>query len=179
MKEEGIEKIVFSEEQIQAQVAKMAEMLSRDYAGKDPIIVGILRGCFYFLADLTRYMTIPVSIDFLSIGVYPEMTKKTGIVRFNKELDTSIKNRHVLLVEDIVGTGLTLSYICQHLEAYNPASLKICTLLDNPKERLLALNIDYSCFVMPDSFLVGYGLDYEQKYRNLPYIAAYRQEKQR
>ena len=143
MKEEGIEKIVFSEEQIQAQVAKMAEMLSEIMPGRIDYS-RYFKSCFT-LADLTRYMTIPVSIDFLSIGVYPEMTKKTGIVRFNKELDTSIKNRHVLLVEDIVGTGLTLSYICQHLEAYNPASLKICTLLDNPKERLLALNIDYSC----------------------------------
>lgn len=130
------------------------------------------------MSDLTRYMTIPVSIDFLSIGVYPEVTKKTGIVRFNKELDLSITGRHVLLVEDIVGTGLTLSYICQHMEAFKPASLKICTLLDNPSERLLAINIDYRCFIMPDVFLVGYGLDYEQRYRNLPYIAAYQPEKQ-
>ena len=174
MKSAWVGKIVFTEERIQNQVAQMAEVLSKDYAEKDPILIGILKGSFYFMADLTRYMSIPISIDFLSIGVYPEVTKETGIVRFNKEPDLSLTGRHVLLIEDIVGTGLTLSYICQHMEAFNPASLKICTLLDNPSERLLTLNIDYRCFVMPDEFLVGYGLDYEQKYRNLPYIAAYR-----
>ncbi|NLU37050.1 MAG: hypoxanthine phosphoribosyltransferase [Clostridiales bacterium] len=176
MKEKGIGRIIFTEREIQEQVSKMAKMLSLDYDGKDPILIGILNGSFYFMADLTRYMTIPLSIDFLSIGVYPEVTKKTGIVRFNKELDLSITGRHVLLVEDIVGTGLTLGYIYQHMEAFKPASLKICTLLDNPAERLLDIKIDYRCFVMPDEFLVGYGLDYEQKYRNLPYIAAYRPE---
>jgi hypoxanthine phosphoribosyltransferase len=173
MKAEGIGKIVFTEEQIQKNVARLAETLSSDYAGKDPVLIGVLKSSFYFMADLTRYMTIPVSIDFLSIGIYPEMTQKTGIVRFNKELEISIKDRHVLLVEDNVGTGLTLSYICQHLEALNPASLKICTLLDNPSERLVALFIDYHCFEMPDTLLVGYGLDYEERYRNLPYLAEY------
>lgn len=176
MKAEGTGKTIFSEEEIQKCVAKMADMLSRDYEGKDLVLVGVLKSSLYFMADLTRYMTIPVSVDFLSIGIYPEMTQKTGIVRFNKELDLPIKDRHVLLIEDNVGTGLTLSYICQHIEALNPASLKICTLLDNPSERLVALFIDYHCFEMPDTVLVGYGLDYEEKYRNLPYLAEYNPE---
>lgn len=173
MNSPGLGKIVFSEEQIQERIAEIGREINRDYRDKELIVVGILKGSFYFVADLTRHLTIPLNIDFIAIGIYPEVTHKTGVIRFSKDLDFSITDRHVLLIEDVVGTGLTLAYICQHLEAARPASLKICTLLDNPAERLLTINIDYRCFTMPDVYVVGYGLDHHEQYRNLPYIAEY------
>jgi len=142
------------------------------------VIVSVLKGAIYFVADLTRHLTIPLNIDFLSVGVSPEVTNRTGVVRFTKDLNLTITDRHVLLVEDVIGTGLTLGYVCQHLADSKPASLKICTLLDNPAERLLTLTIDYRCFIMPDLFVVGYGLDYKEEYRNLPYIAEYHRGEQ-
>ena len=117
-------------------------------------------------------MTVPVSIDFLSIGLSPDPSGKPAI-KIRKDLDLELKGRHVLLVEDVIGTGFTLGYILQHLEAMQPASLKICTLLDKPTDRLITINIDYHCFTMPDTFLIGYGLDYREQYRNLPYIAEF------
>jgi len=174
MNSPGIGKIIFSQDQIQQRVAEIGHVINQDYQGKELVIVCILKGSFYFVADLTRHLTVPLIIDFLSIGVSHGETNKTGVVQFTKDLDVTLTGRHVLLVEDVIGTGLTLGYICQHLEASKPASLKICTLLDNPAERLLTINIDYRCFIMPDLFVVGYGLDYKQRYRNLPYIAEYR-----
>jgi len=171
MKETGIGKILFSEEAIRQRVAEMGRQISSDYQDRDTVIVSVLKGSLYFVADLTRQLTIPLSIDFLSIGLYPGVTSETGIVRITKDLDISVTGRHVLMVEDVIGTGLTLGYICQHLESSKPASLKICTLLDNPSERLLNIPVDYRGFIQPDTFVVGYGLDYEEKYRNLPYIA--------
>lgn len=168
----GIGKTVFTEEQIQQRVAEVAADINRDYQDKELVIVGVLKGSVYFMVDLTRHLTMPVSIDFLSIGLSPEDNKKNGI-RFKKDLDLDLSGKHVLLVEDIIGTGLTLGYICQHLEASNPASLKICTLLDRPSGRLLPLQIDYLCFTITDMFLVGYGLDDNEQFRNLPYIAEY------
>jgi len=173
MTSSALGKIIFSEEQIQRQVAETGREINQDYQGRELIVISVLKGSLYFLADLTRHLTVPLSIDFLSIRAFPDDTKKTGIVRFTKDLDLSITGKHVLLVEDVIGTGLTLAYICQHLEAFNPASLKICTLLDNPTERLLSINIDYRCFIMPNVFVVGYGLDFQEEYRNLPYIAEY------
>ncbi len=177
MNSNAVGKIIFTAEEIQRKVAETGRIIDTDYQGKELVVISVLKGSFYFLADLTRHLTIPLSIDFLSIRAFPDETNKTGIVKFAKDLDLSITGKHVLLVEDVVGTGLTLAYICQHLEAAKPASLKICTLLDNPSERLLTINIDYCCFLMPDQFVVGYGLDYQEKYRNLPYIAAYKREK--
>jgi len=171
MKETEIGKILFSEESIRQRVAEMGRQISSDYRDRDTVIVSVLKGSLYFVADLTRQLTIPLSIDFLSIGLYPGVTSETGIVRITKDLDISVTGRHVLMVEDVIGTGLTLGYICQHLESSRPASLKICTLLDNPSERLLNIPVDYRGFIQPDTFVVGYGLDYEEKYRNLPYIA--------
>ena len=171
MKETEIGKILFSEEAIRQRVAEMGRQISSDYQDRDTVIVSVLKGSLYFVADLTRQLTIPLSIDFLSIGLYPGVTSETGIVRITKDLDISVTGRHVLMVEDVIGTGLTLGYICQHLESSKPASLKICTLLDNPSERLLNIPVDYRGFIQPDTFVVGYGLDYEEKYRNLPYIA--------
>ncbi|MBU7008539.1 hypoxanthine phosphoribosyltransferase [Phosphitispora fastidiosa] len=171
MKEPEIGKILFSEETIKQRVAEMGRQISSDYRDRDTVIVSVLKGSLYFVADLTRQLTIPLSIDFLAIGLYPGVTSETGIVRITKDLDISITGRHVLMVEDVIGTGLTLGYICQYLESSKPASLKICTLLDNPAERLLNIPVDYQGFIQPDAFAVGYGLDYEEKYRNLPYIA--------
>lgn len=170
----GLGKIVYNEDQIQQRIAEIGQMINIDYEGKELVIVGILKGSLYFVADLTRLLAIPLIIDFLSIGVSHEGSDKSAVVRFKKDLDVNITGRHVLLVEDIIDTGFTLGYICKHLEASNPASLKICTLLDNPADRLLPINIDYRCFTMPNLFVVGYGLDYKQRYRNLPYIAEYR-----
>lgn len=173
----GIGRVVYTQEQIQQRIAQIGYIISQDYQGKELVVVSVLKGSLYFLADLTRQLTIPLKIDFLSIGVSPEASSKPGAVRFTKDLDLILTGRHVLLVEDVIGTGLTLGYICQHLESAKPASLKICTLLDNPAERLLTITIDYRCFVMPDVFLVGYGLDYKEEYRNLPYIAEFHRER--
>lgn len=174
----GLGKTVFTQEQIQQRVAEIGQQINHDYEGKDLVIVCVLKGSLYFVADLTRHLTIPLSIDFLAIGLQPpETPNQPGVIRFTKELDLNITNRHVLLVEDIIGTGFTLGFIRQHLESSMPASLKICTLLDNPADRILTINIDYRCFVMPDTFVVGYGLDINEHYRNLPYIAEYRREK--
>ncbi len=170
----AIGKTIFSQEQIERKVAEIGREIDQDYRGKELIAISVLKGSLYFLADLTRHLTMPLSIDFLSIRAFSDDNHKTGVVRFTKDLDLSITGRHVLLVEDVIGTGLTLGYVCQHLEAAKPASLKICTLLDNPAERLLTINIAYRCFVMPNIFVVGYGLDYQERYRNLPYIAEYK-----
>lgn len=173
MNSPGLGRIIYTEEQIQQRLSEIAEMINRDYQSQELVIICILKGSFYFVADLTRHLTMPLIIDFLSIGVTRDESGKTA-VQFKKDLDVNIEGRHVLLVEDIIGTGFTLGYICQRLEESRPASLKICTLLDNPAERLLPINIDYKCFTMPDMFVVGYGLDYRQHFRNLPYIAEYR-----
>ncbi len=173
MNSPNLGKIIYTEEQIQQRLAEIAVTINLDYQSQELVIICILKGSFYFVADLTRHLTMPVIIDFLSIGVTRDESGKTA-VQFKKDLDVNIEGRHVLLVEDIIGTGFTLGYICQRLEESRPASLKICTLLDNPAERLLPINIDYKCFTMPDMFVVGYGLDYRQHFRNLPYIAEYR-----
>ena len=172
----GIGKIVFTDEQIQSRIAEIAEEINRDYQGRELVIVSVLKGSLYFVADLTRRLTMPLAVDFLSIGVSPRSSNKPRVVRIKKDLDLDLGERHVLLVEDLIGTGLTLAYVCQRLEMDKPASLKICTLLDKSNDRLLPIKIDYRCFVMPDRFLVGYGLDYNEQYRNLPYIAEFRQK---
>lgn len=177
MSKTGLGKIVFTQEQIQQRVAEISRDINRDYEGQELIIVSVLKGSLYFVADLTRHLTMPLNIDFLSIGVTADANGKTGGVRFKKDLDIHLTGRQVLLVEDVIGTGLTLGYVCQRLEMDKPASLKICTLLDNPAERLLTIPIDYRCFLMPDTFLVGYGLDFHERYRNLPYIAEYHRGK--
>lgn len=174
MDSSGIGNIIFTQEQIQKRIAEVGSEITRDYRDKDLVVVSVLKGSLYFVADLTRCIDLPLEVDFLSIGLSSDPIQKAGAVHFTKDLDIVIKGRDVLLAEDVIGTGLTLGYICQHLEAYQPASLKICTLLDNPAERLLTIKIDYRCFEMPDTFLIGYGLDYREKYRNLPYIAEFK-----
>lgn len=175
MSKSGIGKIVYTEQQIQEKIAELAQHINQDYNGEKLIIIAVLKGALYFVADLTRHLTIPLNIDFISIGSTREELNMTGVIRFTKNVSLNLTGQHVLLVEDVIGTGFTLGFIYQHLETFGPASLKICTLLDNPSERILTIPIDYSCFTMPDLFLVGYGLDYNEEYRNLRYIAEYRE----
>lgn len=165
-----IEKIVFTEAQIMEKVAGLGREISRDYEGKRPVLISVLKGTFIFLADITRRIDIPVEIDFMSIGLYPGTTNQTGIVRITKDLDTDITGRHVLVIEDIIRTGLTIGYLIQNMESRKPASIKICTLLDNPAKRLVNVPVAYSGFEVPDVTLAGYGMDVRGELRNLPHI---------
>lgn len=174
MSKTGVGRIIFTQAEIQQRIGEVAAEINRDYEGQRLIIISVLKGSIFFVADLTRHLTVPLKIDFLSTRVPSETTKKNGGIQFVKDLDYNLQDQHVLLVEDVIGTGLTLGLVRRHLEAAQPASLKICTLLDNPAGRLLPINIDYCCFTMPDLYLVGYGLDHEEEYRNLPYIAEYK-----
>lgn len=171
MSDRSIGQILISEADLKARIIELGKQINEDYRDKYPVIVSVLKGAFYFVADLTRQMTIPVNIDFLAIGLYPGITTQTGIVRITKDLDITITGRHVLMVEDVIGTGLTLGYIYQHMESRKPASINICTLLDNPAGRLVNIPIGYLGFTIPDIPVVGYGLDYNEDYRHLPYIA--------
>jgi hypoxanthine phosphoribosyltransferase len=168
-----LKRIVFSEEQIKQRVLELGKQISADYTDKDPILISVLKGTLYFMADLTRALEIQVSIDFMSIGVYPGMSGNTGIVKITKDLDLNITGRHVLFVEDIINTGLTMGYLVQNMEARKPASVKICTLLNNPQKRLMNIPLEYVGFEVPDVYLVGYGLDHNQEYRHLPYIGEF------
>lgn len=169
----GVREILFSEEMLKKRVAELGKEISRDYEGKNPVLVSVLKGTMYFIADLTRSMDIPLQIDFMSIGVYPGVSKNTGIVRINKDLDINIEGRHVLMIEDIINTGLTMGYLVQNMEARKPASIKVCTLLNNSSKRLMHIPLEYIGFEIPDMLLVGYGIDRDQNFRHLPYIARY------
>jgi len=173
MSPHGIGKTIFTAQEIQEKITEIAQVINGDYEGKELVVVSVLKGAIYFVADLTRQLTMPLNIDFLSIGVRDDETTGSRTVTIIKDLDINITDRHVLLVEDVIGTGLTLGYLRTYLEAKKPASLKICTLLDHPAGRLLNINIAYRCLIMPDIYVVGYGLDYRERYRNLPYIAEY------
>lgn len=168
---ESIGEILFPAESIQARVRELGQTISADYAGKDLVLVTILRGGIFFLVDLVRTITIPVAIDLMAISSYGPGAEKQGAVRILKDLEEPIGGRHVLVVEDVIDTGLTLSYLLRHLAPREPASLKVCTLLDKPARRIANLPIAYRGFECPDAFVVGYGLDYRQHYRNLPYLA--------
>lgn len=163
--------IVFTEEQIQKRVRELAEQISKDYNESESIIfVGLLKGAFIFMADLIRHISLPCETDFLILSSYGNETKSSGVVRMLYDLQASITNRHVILIEDIVDTGLTLHYIMQELELRNPKSLKICSFLSKDESRKVKINVDYFGFSVPNKFIVGYGLDYAQRYRNLPHI---------
>ena len=166
-------KTVFTEEEIRKRVQETAEEINAYYKDEELIIISILKGSIYFLSDLTRHLTMPVKLDFLSIGVKKDQEKHL-VVTYIKDLDLDITGRNVLLLEDVVGTGLTIGYVLQHLESFQPKSLRVCTLLDNPAKRLLNFDIHHICFTMPDLFVVGYGLDYNERYRNLREIVEYR-----
>lgn len=168
--------ILFTEEQIQSRVKELGQTISRDYAGKEPLFVGVLKGSFVFMADLVRQVDIPCSLDFMAVSSYGNATKTTGAVKINKDLSQDIEGRHVIVVEDILDSGVTLSYLSRYLQNRNPASLTIATLLDKPSRRRAEVYASYVGFEVPDAFVVGYGLDYAEKYRNVPYIGVLKPE---
>lgn len=163
--------ILITEEKIKERVAQLGKEISRDYEGKTPVLVNILKGGIIFLSDLVRELEVLHEIDFMSVSSYDSQTESTGVVRILADLSINIEGRDVIIVEDIVDSGLTLDYIRQILEARHPKSLKICTLLDKRARREVEVPLDYVGFEIPDAFVIGYGLDYVQKYRNLPYVA--------
>ena len=163
--------IRFSTEKLQHRIRELGQEISQDYAGQELILVSVLKGSLYFFADLTRAIDLPIQLDFISIGTYPTVTNQKGIVRITKDLDLEITGKHVLLVEDIIRTGLTPAYLVQALPARMPASIKVCTLLSNPDEQLINVPIAYCGFVITAPRLIGYGMDVREQGRNLPYIA--------
>ncbi|BAJ63852.1 MULTISPECIES: hypoxanthine phosphoribosyltransferase [Anaerolinea] len=167
---DDVQEVLFTEEQIHERVKELARQISQDYQEKTPIIVGVLKGVMCFLPDLIRKMSIPVEVDFIAVSSYSTETRDKGVVRVVKDLDLPLMDRHVLFVEDVVDTGLTLHYLLRNLRARNPASLEVCTLLNKNPRRLINIPIRYVGFEVPDYFVVGYGLDYNERYRNLPYI---------
>lgn len=173
---EGISKVLFSAEQIAEKVVELGQQVSVDYNGRYPLLVGVLNGVVPFMADLLRAITIPVEVDYLAIASYSSETRKRGLVRLEKDLDETIKDRHVLFVEDMIDTGLTLNYLLQNLRAREPASIQVCALFDKSRRRLINLPIKYKGFDLPDRFVVGYGLDYRGKYRNLPFVGLLKPE---
>ncbi|MBP8989381.1 MAG: hypoxanthine phosphoribosyltransferase [Clostridia bacterium] len=164
-------KIRFSEETLRQRIKEMGQQISHDYAGKELILISVLKGSLYFFADLTRAIDLPIQIDFISIGTYPTSTNQKGIVRITKDLDLEITGKHVLLIEDIIRTGLTTGYLVQTLQARLPASIKVCTLLQNPDEQLINVPVAYRGFTISATRLIGYGMDIEEQGRNIPYIA--------
>ncbi len=170
-----IERILLSEEEIEEQVARVGRRITEDFRDKNPIFVGVLKGCFIFMADLMRHVDIKCTMDFMAVSSYAG-TSSTGAVKINKDLGQDIEGRHVIIVEDILDSGVTLSYLKQFLLGRKPASITIATLLDKPARRRSDIVADYSCFEVPDAFVVGYGLDYNEHYRNLPYIGVLKPE---
>jgi hypoxanthine phosphoribosyltransferase len=169
-------RILITEEQIQKRVAELGERISKDYETDPPILVNVLKGGVVFLADLIRSISIPVEMDFMEVSSYGDGTSSSGVVRILEDLSLSITNRHVLIIEDIVDTGLTLKYIIENLNTRQPKSIRICTLLDRPDRREIDLTLDYVGFVVPNKYVIGYGLDLAQKYRNLPHISVIEDE---
>jgi hypoxanthine phosphoribosyltransferase len=171
---DDVEEILLSGEQIQSRVAELGAQLAADYAGRHPVLVSVLKGSIVFLADLVRRMEIPLAIDLMEVSSYGASTESSGQVRILKDLSMAIDGRDVIVVEDIIDTGLTLNYLLRYLHDKGPASIRICCLLDKPARRLADISIDYRGFTIPDRFVIGYGLDYDERYRNLPYIGVLR-----
>lgn len=163
-------RVLLSEEEVDKKIAEIAKQISEDYNGEQVHLICVLRGGVFFTCELAKRLSIPVSLDFMSVSSYGSDTKSSGVVKIVKDLDDGIEGKHVLVVEDIIDSGRTLSYLLENLKNRNPKSLKLCTLLDKPDRRVVDVHVDYTCFEIPDEFVVGYGLDYAQKYRNLPYI---------
>ena len=162
--------VLLPEEEVDARIQAMGEQISRDYAGKQVHLICVLKGGSFFLCELAKRITVPVSLDFMSVSSYGGGTESKGVVKIVKDLDESIRDKDVLVVEDIVDSGRTLSYLLEMLRSRGPKSLRLCTLLDKPERRVVDVDVDYTGFQIPDRFVVGYGLDYDQRYRNLPYI---------
>ncbi|NLK65333.1 MAG: hypoxanthine phosphoribosyltransferase [Tissierellia bacterium] len=171
-----IKKILIEEKELQSKVAELGAKITADYEGKDLLIVCVLKGAVIFASDLIREIKLPLDIDFMAISSYGANTKSSGVVRILKDLNMGIEDRHVLIVEDIIDSGLTLAYLVENLKTRRPASVEICTILDKKERRTTNLDIKYTGFIVPDEFVVGYGLDYAEKYRNLPYIAVLKEE---
>lgn len=162
--------VLIPEEKLTARIKEMAAKINQDYEGQSVHLIGILKGSIFFLCELAKYITVPVTMDFISVSSYGNDTKSSGIVKFNKDLDESIEGKNVIIVEDILDSGRTLHYVVDVMKGRKPASLKVITLLDKPERRVVDVDLDMSGFVVPDQFIVGFGLDFAQKYRNLPYI---------
>lgn len=163
-------KVLISEEEVDARIRELGEKISKEYEGKQIHLICVLKGGVFFMCELAKRITVPVSMDFMCVGSYGDGTKSSGVVRLAKVLDESIENKEVLIVEDIIDSGNTLYYLMDVLRQRKPASLRLCTLLDKPDRRVKDVHVDWTGFEIPDEFVVGYGLDYAQKYRNLPYI---------
>ena len=173
---DDIDEILVSEAALQSRIRELGRAISSDYEGKEPLLVGILIGAFVFLSDLLRSISIPCQVDFMATSSYGDATESSGIVRILKDLDQSIEGRHVLIVDDIIDTGLTMDYLLETLRARYPASLRVCALLDKLPRRRRAVRIDYRGFEIPDKFVVGYGLDYSGRYRNVPFVCVLKPE---
>lgn len=163
-----IEKVLVRREEIRRAVSEIGKRISRDYAGKDLLLVGVLKGAVVFMADLIREITIPVDMDFILVSSYGDSTESSGVVKILKDIDTNIRKRHVIIVEDLIDTGLTLTYLKSMLNTRGPESLSLCTIFDKPSRKQVRIDIEYKGIEIPDEFVVGYGLDYAGKYRNLP-----------
>ena len=163
-------KVLISEEEVDARIRELGEKISKEYEGKQIHLICVLKGGVFFMCELAKRITVPVSMDFMCVGSYGDGTKSSGVVRLAKDLDESIENKEVLIVEDIIDSGNTLYYLMDVLRQRKPASLRLCTLLDKPDRRVKDVHVDWTGFEIPDEFVVGYGLDYAQKYRNLQYI---------
>ncbi len=163
-------RVLLTEEEVDKRIQEIGEQISKDYAGKQVHLVCVLKGGSFFMCELAKRITVPVSFDFMSVSSYGKDTKSSGVVKIVKDLDDSIQDKDVIIVEDIVDSGRTLSYLIEMLQNRGPKSVRLCTLLDKPERRVVKVNVDYTGFAIPDEFVVGYGLDYDQRYRNLPYI---------
>lgn len=171
-----IQEVLFSEEQLKNRVQEIARQITADYQGKEIMLISVLRGSFVFMADLCRAIDLPCTLDFMAVSSYGKGTKSSGQVQITKDLSEDITDRHIIVVEDILDSGNTLSYLLKILENRHPASIRLCTLLDKPDRRTKPVQVHYSGFTIPDAFVVGYGLDYAEKYRNLPYVGVLKPE---
>ncbi|MBP2628270.1 MAG: hypoxanthine phosphoribosyltransferase [Firmicutes bacterium] len=171
-----VESVLLSSDELAKRIEEMGAEITADYAGKEILMIGVLRGAVLFMADLARAIKVPVAIDFMAVSSYGAGTNSSGVVRILKDLDEDVEGKHVLVVEDIIDSGLTLNYLLDNVKSRKPASIKLCTLLNKPERRKVNVNIDYNGFNVPDYFVVGYGLDYAEKYRNLPFIGILKPE---
>ncbi|RKP45410.1 hypoxanthine phosphoribosyltransferase [Cohnella endophytica] len=171
-----IQEVLYSQEVIQQKVQELGAAVSRDYEGRNPLVICVLKGAFIFMADLSKNITIPIELDFMAVSSYGNSTRSSGEVKIIKDLDASVEGRDVIIVEDIIDSGLTLSYLIDVLERRNALSVNVVALFDKPGRRTVDLNADYTGFTIPDAFVVGYGLDYAEKYRNLPYVGVLKPE---
>ncbi|SHH42613.1 hypoxanthine phosphoribosyltransferase [Caloranaerobacter azorensis DSM 13643] len=174
--EQDIRQILIETDELQKRIKELGQEITRDYKGKDLVVICVLKGAVMFMSDLCKNIDLPLSIDFMAVSSYGSSTQSSGVVRILKDLDSSIEDKDVLIVEDIIDTGLTLSYLVENLKSRGPKSVKLCTLLNKPERRKTDVKVDYIGFTIPDEFVVGYGLDFNEKYRNLPYICVLKEE---